>query len=206
MGDHRPEAKERRSGNANAQLREIALEKCQDELLAPAEAVRLAAGQIRNGESTATPVFPESTLADLLKTESTDGNRLDTPGETFRGLSKQARRSASQNEKTGACWTAVCEYAENGEQIRTTLDLIYHDGTADSGERSHRLIEPGETRGIFEVEIVGRVVRDYQPSSGGLTALAGADERNDGPAAQRCAQLPKEVGAGNEAVTRHLEK
>jgi len=121
---------ERRSRNPDTQLREIALEKSEDELLAPTEAVCLSAGQISNGESTAAPMFPERALTQLLEAESADGNCLNTARQTFLGLSKQVRRSAPENKKSGARGPAICQYTKYGEQIRSALNLIYHDGTA----------------------------------------------------------------------------
>jgi len=78
VSDHRPEALQRESGHADSHLGEIALEEGLDELLAPARAVGLRAGEERAREGSAPPVELEPGGSHLGEAEAGQGNGLDS--------------------------------------------------------------------------------------------------------------------------------
>ena len=98
---HRPEAAKRLSRNADAELREVALQKRLQERAPPLDALRLTWGQERARESAAEPKAVEGAGADLVKGKAVETVIADPAGQRFGGPDGGSARS----------WPAV--YLEN---------------------------------------------------------------------------------------------
>jgi hypothetical protein len=102
----------------------------------------------------------ECIAAHLVESESTEFDGLDPSRECLGRLAEKVRTGTAEDEETGAKRASVCKHTQHGEEVGTSLNLIDHDRSPKRRKRGHRLVEPGQTPRILEVEVAGRVRRN----------------------------------------------
>ena len=81
---HAPKSVKLGGGDAHAELGKVTFQKGLHELVAPADAIRLAARQVCRREPATAPVAPESAVSKFVQTKSCQLDRLDSAGERLR--------------------------------------------------------------------------------------------------------------------------
>ena len=184
MGDHRPEAAQRRRRNRDAELRDVPFEKRPDEALAPQRRSGQVGREIRARKAAPQPERPPRGGARLAQIESRQIDQPDAAGERLRHARDQRRRCAAEQQEPGAPVRPVDQHAQRLEERRRALHLVDDHQPAEASERLLRRLEtPAIDRG-FQIEVrARRLARRDRPGQRRLAALPRAgqgDDRMDG--------------------------
>ena len=172
VGDDGPETAQCRGRHSDAPLRQVALEDVLDELPPPRRAVGFVAAEIRPREASPAPQHVCRVGARLVESEPSHHDTLCPPGQTLGRLAQQIARCAAHYQEPGGGGRPVRQDPERGEQVGAALHLVDDDESLERPQRRHRLVKAGQTRRVFEVEVVDGVGSDEQARQGGLAALA----------------------------------
>ena len=195
MGEHRPEAAQRRRRNPDAEARNVTLEERAGEILPPGGAIFLRGGEKGARKGASSPEPPDILRPDLVHVETVHVDELDPPGKGFGRLPDQLRRRTAQAEEARRERTAIGEHPQDLQVLRPVLDLVDHHQPFETLEHQLGILQPGEVGGGFEIE-KGRRMRLHQPpSEGGFAALPGPQERRDRVALEGLADGRKEGGS-----------
>ena len=130
----------------------------------------------------------------------------DAPRERLRTLAQQLRGRAAEHEEPGGQGIAVREYAKDRKQGRAGLDFIKDDEAAERLQSQHRLVEPRQIPGIFQIEAGHAFLRGAFPGGGklqrerSLPHLPRTEECDDGIVAQFPCQSVQVGGSGDDHV------
>jgi hypothetical protein len=160
---HFPEAQQCWRKYVDAQLGQITLEERLDKLLAPDDAIGIVSREEREREASALPEAARQFSPDIDYRESGYRDCFEAASEGFGGLPEQFGGSTAQDEEARPDWLPVRKYAKYREKVRPALDLVDYNSAAKAFERSHRLLESSNARGVFQIEIVDRGNRNELP-------------------------------------------
>ncbi len=173
MRGHYPESAELPSGQANAQVRNVALQKSFDERIPPCAAIRFARRQKRFRESSPPPqplrIFPSH----FFQREARQLVEPDTARQRFGTLPQQIPRCGAQNQEAGRKRFSIRQYSQQREQLRGSLDFIDNHQAHEAGQRLSRLGKRCGAIGIFQIEPMGFPLPGFPQHSrqGRLAAL-----------------------------------
>jgi hypothetical protein len=189
MGHHRPEATQRGGRHLDAQLGNVAFEERAPEVLMPLAGGRVGARQ-RGARKPAPPPQPgQLTAAQFREGKTRHVDERHAAGEALAALLDERRRSAAENEETRRRARAVCQYAQQREQVGPTLHLVENHEAAQATQHQLRVGEASEVGRRLEIEEMhglGRFLGQL-PGQRRLARLARADQRHDGVFAQTLA-------------------
>ena len=94
------------------------------------------------------------------------------PARLSRSLAHEIAGSAAENKKPCRCALPVGKNSQYGKKIRASLDFIDYDQSIQRSKGSHRFIQPGQTRWVFQVKIVDGIFFKQLARKRGFTALA----------------------------------
>ena len=175
--------------HVEAERADISLDERSDEVLAPTEALRVGARQIRAREPTARPQAPQRRSADLLERESAELHEADPSRERLGRLPKQLRRCAPEHEKARRYGSSIREDAQDRKEIGVALNLVDDDETAQALERGHGLRQAGGVAGVLEVESLTLALREDLRRKRRFARLSRAEQRDDRARAQERGDL-----------------
>jgi hypothetical protein len=117
----------------------------------------------------------------------------DPAGEGFRALTKEIRRSASEDEKASLGLWTIHEYTKHRKQIGSTLNLVNDDESVERSECKLRLRETGEVVLIFKIEPYGglRATFHQLAREGRLAHLPRSKKGDDGVSFQQVLDRPE---------------
>ena len=199
--EHGQQPVKRRHAQRGAELRQVPLHERAQERLPPGHAVGIRAGQERQREAAPEPEFLHSPDADLVDAEAAEFDVLDAAGQRFGALAQQVRTRTAEHEEARRVVVAVDQDPQDRKQIGPALHFVDDDQASQILKGRPRIVEPGQTDRILQVEVVRRVGGHELPRQGRLAALARPDERDDGKTRQRRRNRVLRR-AGNE-VLRH---
>jgi hypothetical protein len=181
VAEHGPEAAQRRGGDPDAELRDVAFQEGGDVLLPPLEARLVAPRGEGRRQSAAQPQALHGRTAHVAQAKTVEVEEGDPPGEAFAPLADQIPGGAAEDEES-ASRPGVHQEAQEREQLRLALDLVDDHGAAEPFEGKLRLLEPGQVAGVLEVE---PVFRRQALGQSGLAGLALAQDGGDGESAEQ---------------------
>lgn len=196
----RPQPPECGGRDAHTPLRQVALEKRLNELIAPRDAVRLGTREERSRKTTASPEQILLVRAHFREREASDADALNTTGETLRALPLELPRRTPENEEACRRGWAIHQDPQDWKEIRPTLDLVDDDQPFKIPEGGHGLAQPRETRRILQVKVVGRVKIEQLARERGLAALSWTREHDNRCPSERGAYRVKYGGASYHAL------
>jgi hypothetical protein len=91
--------------------------------------------------------------------------KLDATRQALGRLPQQFLRGASEQEESGRRSRTVGQHAEQGKEIRPSLDLVQNNEALKAPQYERRLIETSQIRRVLEVE-AGRGT--FRPFAGNL--------------------------------------
>ena len=156
--EHRPQPSQRLGRDPRAQLRNVALEVCADEVLAPAQADRVILCEEAVGETASNPQLIQLLLAHLGDVERRELDKRDSPRQALARLGQQVDRGGAQQQEPagpGALAPALVDHpAQRLEQAGRALDLIEdHELPGMVGEVKLRLSQTSPVRRGLQVQI-----------------------------------------------------
>ena len=180
VGQHGPEAVQRRGRHVDVQLRDVALQKRAHEVHPPTIALGVAAHGVRARKSTAQPQPPQ------LARHLVDGKARklvvgDAPGQGFRALSQQLWRGAAKHQEARSATAAIGQHAQRWKEVRLALNLVQDDQAAQRRQRQQRIRQHCAVRRGLQIEEVGgaRTAARNLPCQRRLAHLPSAYQAHD---------------------------
>lgn len=150
----------------------------------PGERVGFGPRRVGQGKPAAPPVALLHQCGQVRQAKTFQRDRLNPTGEGLGRLSQQFRRGAAENQKAGWQRLAIGEHPQQRKQVGPALDLVNDHYSPERTQYRVRLVEAGQARGIFEIEVVKRFCRYELAHQRGLTALARPQKRHHAAALQ----------------------
>ena len=185
MRHHVPKPPQRHRRDGKAELRNVPFEESLEKLAAPLEGIGLAARRVGQRESASQPVPVLRGGPEIGEAKAFQREGLQPAGQRFGGLAEQVWRGAAQNQETRRQGPAICQDAQQGEQLGAALDFVNDDQSLEWAQRGFRFGQPGQTGRGFEVEIVKGIRLDEFAGEGGFATLARAEKPHHPAAFQR---------------------
>ena len=153
-----------RSSELSAELGHIAFHERSDECPPPSDAIDVGIGQRRPWEPTPDPKLRHLRGTDLGDLETRQLDVFNVSGQRLGALAQQTGSSAAEHEKPRRVTLAIEQHAQDRKQIGPVLHFVDDDDASEVSKCGQGLVEPSQTDGILDVEIVGRTCGYELPS------------------------------------------
>ena len=152
VGGHAPEAAKRRRGQADAELRQVALEEGADELSAPRETPGIARSEERPREPTPQPADEQRLGTRVLDVEAAELPVGDAPREGFARLAQQLRAGGAEDQEPRRIVRPIEQDAERRKEFGPALDLVEYHQPPQGFEGAERILEARNVASVLEIE------------------------------------------------------
>src|SRR5579884_727340 len=185
VGQHRPEAAQRGSGEPEAEVGQIPLQEGRDEIVPPGCRRVLVARQRGAWEASPQPQTVHLRRPEIRDAQATELDERDPPRQGLGRQPDKPRGGAAEDEEPSGLRLLVGQDPQHGEQVLAALSLVDDHRAAQARKAERWLPHPGQVPRVLQVEeIRGGRLDDYA-GQGGLTGLERSGQQDDRHAPER---------------------